>query len=351
MIKKGGIYLKREYWIDELKGVAILFVVFEHTIARTLAGLQFESSFLSNLDFFIKTFHMPLFFLASGYIYAMHEREKLKTIQYGLFVKKSFFDLFLPYLIFALPIWFGKYIFSHWVTRPVSIKDLLLMFVNPIAFLWFIYILFFIKIIIAGLDKLTKYKTEVIFLIAIISAFSRCFITTDIKLVDRVLYYPICYVSGMMFFKYRSYLSKIPMLFVVSILSVAAWVLAFAFPENRPCIIFVNVASIMMITSIFYFVRFKTAEKKNFISYLGQISIYIYILHPIILNAIRMVLLKLNIENVIAWFLILFFGGVICSVIYHKLSEKLWLFEFPFKPRRVYNDRIVPLLKKSKKAD
>lgn len=342
--------MKREYWIDELKGIAILFVVFEHTIARTIYGLNLESSFLNNLDFFIKTFHMPLFFLASGYIYAMHEREKLKNTPYRSFIKKNFFDLFLPYLIFALPVWFGKYIFSDWVTRTVEVKDLFLMFINPIVFLWFIYILFFIKAIVAGLDKLTKYKTEIIFLIVIISAFSRCFITTDIKLVDRVLYYPICYVSGMMFYKYRSYFTKIPALIALSILSVVAWILIFTYPENRPCLIFVNVSSIFMITSFFYFVRSKS-DKKNVISYLGQISIYIYILHPIILNALRMLLIKANVENVAVWFVILFFGGVACSVIYYMIAEKVWIFELPFKPRRVYVDHIAPLMKKRKKTD
>lgn len=331
--------MKREYWIDELKGIAILFVVFEHTIARTVAGLHLNSAPLNNVDFFIKTFHMPLFFLASGYIYAMHERNKLKESSYTSFVKKKFFDLFVPYLIFAVPIWLGKFIFSKWVTRPVGVKDLFMMFLNPIAFLWFIYILFFIEILVAGLDKVTNYKTEIIFAAALIMALSRCFITTNIKLVDRVLYYPICYTSGLMFYKYRDVLKKNISVFISVILSLACWWLVFNYRDNRIAVILINISSIIMITSVIYKIRCNSSEK-NFISFLGQISIYIYILHPIILNVIRVCLLKLHISIIPVWFVVLFFGGVIGTLVYYWLTTKIWLFDLPFKPRRVYISKI-----------
>ncbi len=331
--------MKREYWIDELKGIAILFVVFEHTIARTVAGLNLNSFLLNNLDFFIKTFHMPLFFLASGYIYAMHERNTLRNSKYSSFVKKKFFDLFVPYLIFAVPIWLGKFVFSKWVTRQVEVKDLFMILLNPIAFLWFIYILFFIEIIIAGLDKTTKYKTEIIFSITVLMAFSRCFITTNIKLVDRVLYYPICYTAGLMFYKYRDVLKKNISVILSMTISIVCWCLVFNHRSNMFLVILINVSSITMIASLFYKIRC-SSNKKNFISFLGQISIYIYILHPIILNVIRVCLLKLHISVIFVWLVVLFCGGVIGALDYYWLTTKIWLLDFPFKPRKIYLSKI-----------
>ena len=168
---------------------------------------------------------------------------------------------------------------------------------------------------------------------------SRCFITTNIKLVDRVLYYPICYTSGLMFYKYRDVLKKNISVFISVILSLACWWLVFNYRDNRIAVILINISSIIMITSVIYKIRCNSSEK-NFISFLGQISIYIYILHPIILNVIRVCLLKLHISIIPVWFVVLFFGGVIGTLVYYWLTTKIWLFDLPFKPRRVYISKI-----------
>lgn len=68
-------------WIDIARGIAILFVIIGHSLGN------YFSSYFSNL---IYVFHMPIFFVLSGYLYK--EKKKSK------FLKNSFFNLIMPYI-------------------------------------------------------------------------------------------------------------------------------------------------------------------------------------------------------------------------------------------------------------
>ena len=74
----------RNHTIDILRGLAILLVVFGH-ITRTMW-----------LNSYIWSFHIPVFFLLSGYLY-----DPNKFAMFGAFVKRKFKGLIIPYLIFG----------------------------------------------------------------------------------------------------------------------------------------------------------------------------------------------------------------------------------------------------------
>ena len=75
----------RNHTIDVLRGLAILLVVFGH-ITRTMW-----------LNSYIWSFHIPVFFLLSGYLY-----DPKKFATFGAFVKRKFKGLIIPYLIFGV---------------------------------------------------------------------------------------------------------------------------------------------------------------------------------------------------------------------------------------------------------
>lgn len=78
-----NILRKREYWVDFLKGVMIIFVVIGHCgINSKIMGL-------------IYLFHMPIFFVISGYLY--DGNYPLKE-----FIKKKFYSLIYPYCVFGV---------------------------------------------------------------------------------------------------------------------------------------------------------------------------------------------------------------------------------------------------------
>ncbi len=55
---------KREYWLDIAKSIGIFLVVLGHT------------SINENLKIFIYSFHMPLFFLISGFLFKTNDNFK-----------------------------------------------------------------------------------------------------------------------------------------------------------------------------------------------------------------------------------------------------------------------------------
>lgn len=65
-------------WIDTMKGVAMIAVVLGHVVQGYLVAGMFpeERTILQALFDFIYTWHMPLFFMASGYLYEMTWNER-----------------------------------------------------------------------------------------------------------------------------------------------------------------------------------------------------------------------------------------------------------------------------------
>lgn len=76
----------RSDWIDSLKGMAILLVVIGHLTAVT-----------SGLNQYIYSFHMPLFFFISGYLFNF---EKYMDIGKEYLIKKIY-SLMIPYFFFS----------------------------------------------------------------------------------------------------------------------------------------------------------------------------------------------------------------------------------------------------------
>jgi fucose 4-O-acetylase-like acetyltransferase len=76
----------RLHWIDALKGIGIMLVVFAH------------HSLPVALDTYIFSFHMPLFFFISGFLFDFGKYAESA----GNFVKGRFRSLIVPYFCFAL---------------------------------------------------------------------------------------------------------------------------------------------------------------------------------------------------------------------------------------------------------
>lgn len=76
----------RFHWIDSLKGIGIMLVVFAHHHLPTA------------LETYIYSFHMPLFFFISGFLFEFEKYAK----SFANFVKVKFKSLIVPYFFFAV---------------------------------------------------------------------------------------------------------------------------------------------------------------------------------------------------------------------------------------------------------
>lgn len=85
---------KRIKWIDTYRGLAIVLVVLEHV------GLKFFGRF-------ILAFHMPCFFVLSGYLYIKVNQNKYTTFR---FIRNYIHRIGIPYCIYLMFYWIITYV-------------------------------------------------------------------------------------------------------------------------------------------------------------------------------------------------------------------------------------------------
>ncbi|MBR3076017.1 MAG: acyltransferase family protein [Bacteroidales bacterium] len=145
---------RNPFW-DVAKGIAVLLVLFGHSIQSGSGACYTQTNAFFDNPFylFIYSFHMPLFMLISGYLFASSlKKYTFKTI----FAKRSQ-SLLIPILVFG-SVWFlwvcrGKYTLlnyldtlSHtlWFLQAVFISSVITALIwrlSPLQFRWWIAIL------------------------------------------------------------------------------------------------------------------------------------------------------------------------------------------------------------------
>lgn len=135
---------KRLDYIDMVKGVGIILVVIGH------------STYVSeNTLTWLASFHMPLFFIVSGILFAYKHSEQEP---FGAYVKKRFCGMLLPYFWFSL-IYIGVdyyYLYAHpEVINQEFIDSAVLQAVSfyGISVLWFLPAIFMGELCLYGLIR------------------------------------------------------------------------------------------------------------------------------------------------------------------------------------------------------
>lgn len=169
---------KSNHIISMMSLVGIILVVFGHS------GFE-EPIIMEKLKVvhnWIYSFHMPLFFFISGFLFAFTNKD-LTNIDYTSFIKKKFNRLYIPYIVLGLIIFGIKYFlsnFSH-IDRTFSLENFFMMFIAPhwtastMGYLWYIATLFFLFIFVSilGVFKVNLRKPITAFILIIILWFCK----------------------------------------------------------------------------------------------------------------------------------------------------------------------------------
>lgn len=138
---------ERMEYLDMARGIGILFVVLGHH----LAGAE-------TLTEWIYSFHMPLFFIISGWIYA-HKRPQTSLRALGA---KRAGALLYPYTVFSLLILAWKYALYFLLGSypDENFSEIWLKFATTYGYhaLWFLPTLFFSEIIVHCIETRTIFK-------------------------------------------------------------------------------------------------------------------------------------------------------------------------------------------------
>ena len=163
--EKNKTKVKRVKYIDIARAIALFFVVLGHLVT-------FDSTFFN----WIFSFHMPLFFILSGFCINFDKYDN-----FLLFFKHKIKTLIVPYFIFCLIAIIVCYLVPSWKSSAFSLLSLkqILYYTQPellhVGQIWFLIALFFSDILFYFLDrfiinKLKKGKIIIIILSLIIMA-------------------------------------------------------------------------------------------------------------------------------------------------------------------------------------
>ena len=137
---------KREIWVDNAKVIACILVVLGHFFqSMTKANILPENDLYKWFNQTIYYFHVPIFYICSGFLY--QQFGKAKNISSKLRnIRKKFITLGIPYFVFSFATWVLKTVFSNSTNDQIGgLFDTL--FLHPTSPYWYLYALFFLFLI------------------------------------------------------------------------------------------------------------------------------------------------------------------------------------------------------------
>lgn len=132
-----GKYIGREKWVDIVKGISIVLVVYGHLI--------FSENFLCR---WIYSFHIPIFFMISGILLSIKENWKEQNAK-TIIIKKAK-QIIYPYVTFSFLVLIYSMIMNHEKILEILQKTILLEGYNT---LWFLPCLFIAECLFIVIQK------------------------------------------------------------------------------------------------------------------------------------------------------------------------------------------------------
>lgn len=324
--------MKREIWVDNVKVIACIFVVLGHFFQ----GITNESILPAN-DLFrwfnqtIYYFHVPLFFICSGYLYqALSRVEDIHSWRSNAL--KKVLNLGVPYFIFSFAKWFVKTISSS--DGMSGLFDT--WFLHPIPPYWYLYALFFLFLITPTFwnKAMASGGLAVALLFKIIGMVWQC----GVKAISYILSNEIWFVIGMCLsmWNVKAYITKsiIAASMVIESVFVALSILTYKANVKYERVSFLMglIACCAIIISVMGI--FKDGKQTAVLAYVSKYTMPIFLMHTLFAAPMRSMLLKVGICNPavhVTVGLMISFAGPIAAAEIFKKSKWLDFFLYPGK--------------------
>lgn len=168
---------------------------------------------LSDLHSWIYSFHMPLFFMISGYLFSLTNKSFV-DIQPGKFMQKKVLRLLIPYLTIGTIVYLIKFAFSSLshASRDFTIGNFFYMFIAPsnpnstMGYMWYIVTLFVVFAIVVLLNKLHIDMKKPLWCLALIMVFlalDSCMPKVALFNLNAVMHYMPAFLMGILFKEYE----------------------------------------------------------------------------------------------------------------------------------------------------
>lgn len=327
---------KREVWIDYLKATACILVALGHFLQSMIkSNVITGNHFFTWFEETIYLFHVPLFFICSGYIFQQYSC--VNSIKSWISnIKNKILALGVPYFTFSLITWVLKTIFSNSVNdQPGSLADAL--FLHPLSPYWFLYVLFFI-FLITPTFKETRYAVFAL-IISLMLYILRNHYPVNSYLISRLTTYEFYFILGIFLSILRISNFKIlechgkhigNVLFVAFLpLSIIHYLHFSSYLTS----FFLCLLICLALICIFIYCDTHSIQI-GFLNLISKYSMPIFLMHTIFAATLRSVLFKLHISNpsihIMSGLLISFVGPIIATMIMKK-NKYIYFFLYPNK--------------------
>lgn len=336
---------KRYIWIDNLKLFACLLVVIGHLYMSMMAGgwVDADSILYCWPIQTVYTFHVPLFFVCSGFLYQATAPNKWSIKKHIESIKKKAIVLGVPYLAFSFITLLLKNIFSAEVNNAATpfLKTIL---IEPIAPYWYLYTLFLLFCLIFPVSGQEKKKLLVVMVILaclVKIIYISCLIDKSIPdLVEKVMANAVWFCMGMLITEYSFKKNKIINIFAIGSI-LLAFILSYfiyAIPNENVKTQFIF-AGIFVITITYFFQSKEDYNINGLVNHSSKYFMPIYVLHTIVAAGIRIALLKIGISLCVVHFVIGFCVSIFVPIIIYNIAEKYWWLLFWFEPIKAMKQR------------
>lgn len=289
---------KREQWLDSLKGFAILLVIFGHVLSGYWDAWTFPEAYDSIFwtRSWIYSFHMPLFFMVSGYTFT------LAYYRDGVLQKKRYFrqlfSLFWLYTVFALLQWGIKQLVPDLVNQAYDTSDLLRMYLEPLGNFWYLYVLFVFYLVAAvlHLPRLSEVFVLVLGGISVIVLY-RDLDDSNLTLY-RILYHFFYFAAGIALCRNKQWLRS-KKLYGVTTMFLASCTLFYTVAEVRywHANWWVLIAFFSCFAFLWDFRNWRWLRRSPLFQLPGRYCLELYLLHTFFTGGLRTVLPLLGITT------------------------------------------------------
>lgn len=334
----------REIWVDYVKVIAFTLVALGHFYQSMV-----KSNIIPVNDLYIwfnhtiYLFHVPLFFICSGYLYKKYSKFD-NFSGWVKNIKKKAFILGIPYVVFSSITYILKKIFSNDVNAGVQHGYLETLLLFPIAPYWYLYALFFMYVI-THYKYIVKCKENELLILCIIAVFFRLAynmdLVPDIELLNYISSEYVYFIIGIMMagFDVEKIIDTFHILIMklnyIWMIFVALSFYIFYYDLNKMIDFIIGmVACICIVFGVM--LRTKSLGKNNVLDFLSQYIMPVFLLHTLCAASMRILLIKIGIVSIVPHVLIgllfTFCGPIfIANILRGKLllevfiyPEKIW---------------------------
>lgn len=321
-------------WVDYARGLAILLVVYRHTMVGLIrSGLNVPYQLFSIQEFLLNV-RMPVFFVLSGVFLARayEKRPVLKVF------KKKVNTLLYPYLLWSVILISIQILLNKYTNSNRTAHDYLYIITQPreLDHMWYLLALFNTTMLMLLLFRFALKYPLFHFTIALTIHFFY-FYFIDYSLFSDLMYNYIFLVSGVQAYKYIQNLEKISLarLILIFLMVLPFFIAGQLYWLNniddnyRPLkewYLFPFLLIILVACIIYYLasrILFKSGRAK-WLGWIGRYSLYIYILHILVISSERILFSHfLGVTNVYFLITLSLASGILVPIFVYRSSEKL----------------------------